>query len=1268
MVDGMKKLLAFILCISLIAVSLPMAFTANAAEENEMLDEIIIKFFDRSMFPDKEKQYDDEVNKVLKDGLSVVTENVYVVKAVDLSKNPNAVLNRYKNSKFIEYVEPNYVRQSNLIPNDPAYKTSTAAFTVLNAANGWDIISSGGPIVAVIDTGVAIHNDLPRPVMSYSAVSSLSPSNDKVGHGTQVAGAVGSIGNNSVGGVGINWNAQIMAVKVDDINGAMSVANIAKGIIWAADNGAKIINLSLGGSTASITEQNAIDYAYKKGCAIFAATGNSGLSSISYPARYPTVMSVGATSNGTSRASFSNYGPGLDVVALGSYYTTTAAGGYATPSGTSFASPQVAGLASLMLAINPDLTNEDIYSLIRQGAKPLGGGYNEQTGYGIIDIGKTLALVQANAAPVKKDTTPPVLTLNGSPVMEIEQGTVYVEPGYTAIDDVDGNITNKVAVTGTVNRNVPGVYRLEYKVADAAGNTAAATRVVEVVVKDVTPPVLTLKGGAAMQIEQGAQYVEPGFTAIDDIDGDITYKVVVTGAVNANVPGVYTLEYAVADTAGNASKISRTVEVTAVVVLPTPVPQIPQSVPFGSTSMLREAPSGTRNDYNGSVGYEFEALSDMVVTHLGRPLNGAMNFSHRIYLWNTRTNLLVAFADVTPDSPLDVAGFKMAELDMPVVLNQGERYRIVSAETSGGDRWYNVTDADSLKLTGDFRFTTSVYTYVGGHNVFPASTYDTALKAHVGATLYYELLIEEVVPDLPPEEPEEDPIEEIFEENEVPLAPALPSPIPTPEPTLAPTPSPTPSPTPTPRPTATPTPQPAATPTPTPRPTATPTPTPRPTATPTPTPRPTATPTPRPTATPTPTPIVYSSPPSITLSGALETTIFAEEIYKEAGFKATDCFGKDITGSVKVTSNVNVLIPGFYTVAYEVTDAGGNTARVTRTVIVVQRVEPTRAPSAPVLTIVGSDPIILHADSGTAYIEQRAVAFDEKDGDISSRVSVDSGSFNRSVPGNYTITYSVTNSEGLSATATRTVRILAPNEVKSPRQTSNFSGQGKAVSSVSHSGVVVDEAGFVDFSVTSLDKNMTIRVDVKNRATGSNVFSNTYSGTGGTQFYAAAGTYDATVTITAGNGNCKYGVRFITPEAVHYLYTTEEVPMSSPGIINYMISEGYTPLEICLRFQYAPEKLDIYYDAFIEYGWSEEDLAWFGISNIIADGFFDESTPLSAGPGTYVVLTGDSLSKIARSFYGDAGRWTEIYDINIEVIGPNPNLIFPGQIFRISAD
>ncbi len=144
----MKRIVAlFLLIIMAASAMLPLSAPVLAAEASDgeyVLDEIIIGFYPKTMFPGSEKQYEDEVARVLKDGLTAVSDNVYVVKSEDFSKNPNATLNRFKNSQFIEYVEPNYIMKEAVSPNDPEYKSISAVLKVLN------FVVLTTPVIAVL--------------------------------------------------------------------------------------------------------------------------------------------------------------------------------------------------------------------------------------------------------------------------------------------------------------------------------------------------------------------------------------------------------------------------------------------------------------------------------------------------------------------------------------------------------------------------------------------------------------------------------------------------------------------------------------------------------------------------------------------------------------------------------------------------------------------------------------------------------------------------------------------------------------------------------------------------------------------------------------------------------------------------------------------------------------------------------------------------------------------------------------------------------------
>jgi len=551
-----------------------MSFDPENADQlaaNRVPGQVIIRFRDPRDVQGKEKYLQHEIDKMAEKIGFVPVLDAFVVQIDGMENDPNATLNRLKNNRFIEYVEPNYILDYSKTPNDKYYTSQSAVFNIINAPAGWDITTGGdkSPLIAIIDSGFASHEDLPKLKNGFSAVSSLAYSNDKVGHGTYVAGTIGAIGDNGIGVTGVNWNANIIGVKVDDASGSLKVSDVAKGIIWAADNGAKVINLSLGMTADSVTMKDAIDYAYKKGCAIFAAAGNSGAKTLTYPARYENVMGVGATTDGTSKVSWSNYGEGLDVVAPGTYYTTSKSGGYASVSGTSFASPQAAGLASLILTIRPSATPKEVYAFIRDGAKRLGAGYNDQTGYGLIDIGKTLNLVKADASNIvpasvppspKVCTSPPIITLKGFTEISLFIGDTYQETGYAAVDCFGNDITGSVKIASSVNTSKAGIYTITYSVADSGDNTAKATRTVNVTAK---PPSITIIGSDTiiLHLNSGTPYVEQSAKAIDTDGKDISSKVAVTGAPDRNKEGTYVITYRVVGKDGGVATATRTVRI-----------------------------------------------------------------------------------------------------------------------------------------------------------------------------------------------------------------------------------------------------------------------------------------------------------------------------------------------------------------------------------------------------------------------------------------------------------------------------------------------------------------------------------------------------------------------------------------------------------------------------------------------------------------------------------------------------------------------------------
>src|SRR4030042_826973 len=226
----------------------------------------------------------------------------------------------YRMQSGVQFVEGDSVAQIVDVPNDSYYGSQWGMGKVL-APQAWDITRGSSSIrIAILDTGI----DLEHPDLASKIVSSInftpSPPADANGHshGTHVAGIAAAITNNAMGVAGLGRNSSLMNVKVLGDDGYGYYSWIAQGIIWAADNGAQVINLSLGGSTASSTLENAVNYAWNKGAVVVAAAGNDGSTSAFYPAYYAHCTAVGATDSNDNITSWSNYGSWGDVAAPGS--------------------------------------------------------------------------------------------------------------------------------------------------------------------------------------------------------------------------------------------------------------------------------------------------------------------------------------------------------------------------------------------------------------------------------------------------------------------------------------------------------------------------------------------------------------------------------------------------------------------------------------------------------------------------------------------------------------------------------------------------------------------------------------------------------------------------------------------------------------------------------------------------------------------------------------------------------------------------------------
>lgn len=278
---------------------------------------------------------------------------------VNVASNPT-VIHALPQSPAIINSEPDYIVTALEIPNDEHYPEQWG-LPLTNAPTAWDSLPVNGTsiTIAVIDSGICYnHADLSGRILSNGRdyVEDDNVAQDEYGHGCAVAGVIAANGNNTIGIAGVAPNSQIMPLRVLDANGAGVYSDVAAALIYATDNGATVINLSLGAPFASTVLQNAVNYATSRGVTVVAAAGNSGTEGVYYPAAYPDVIAVGSADANGQRSSFSSYGAQLDTLAPGrNILSTHRNGAYSSFNGTSFAAPHVAGLVAISRATGIEL-------------------------------------------------------------------------------------------------------------------------------------------------------------------------------------------------------------------------------------------------------------------------------------------------------------------------------------------------------------------------------------------------------------------------------------------------------------------------------------------------------------------------------------------------------------------------------------------------------------------------------------------------------------------------------------------------------------------------------------------------------------------------------------------------------------------------------------------------------------------------------------------------------------------------------------------------
>ncbi len=361
--------------------------------------EVVVRFSPRPAQSEIDKLVKDVDGKIKRD-----FGNAMIIKSNTLSTKQ--LMKRFAEHPDSVYAEPNFLLLPNRQPNDTYYKIYQWNLPLIGMEQSWEVSRGRSDvIVAVIDTGI----DLSHPefqgklVKGYNVIADNNNPNDDNGHGTHVAGVIAAKTNNGVGIAGMSWNSKLMPIKAIGADGSGSAFDIAQGIYWATDNGADVINLSVGNYTSSAALQEACRYAFARNVVLVAASGNDATNQPSYPAAYKEVMSVAAVDHNRRRADFSNFGEYVDVAAPGvDIPSTYIYSDYAALSGTSMACPHVAALASLIRSVQPNMKNTEVMQLIRRSAIDLGApGRDNYYGFGIIDGNNALRQIRptTNRAP-----------------------------------------------------------------------------------------------------------------------------------------------------------------------------------------------------------------------------------------------------------------------------------------------------------------------------------------------------------------------------------------------------------------------------------------------------------------------------------------------------------------------------------------------------------------------------------------------------------------------------------------------------------------------------------------------------------------------------------------------------------------------------------------------------------------------------------------------------------------------------------------------------
>jgi len=372
----------------------------------------------------------------------------------------------------VEYAELDYIvppatsYSRTVIPNDPWFNPNHESYQ-----HGWHLTRIGAPaawyyqrgnpriIIALIDTGVNVVSDLMGALVpGWNFYDNNTDTRDVAGHGTSVAGVLAARTNNGIGVAGVTWNCRIMPLRISAPNGNGSYGVAAQAIVWAANNGARVANLSWAMGQSELVRDAARYFMQTARGVVVIPAGNDGLPASGNPPDNPYILRVSAIDRPNVRASFSGYGTDIDLCAPGDYIATTTRinDTYTLAGGTSYSAPIVAGVAALALSANPYLSGEQLQNILKETAVDIGPpGWDWEYGWGCVNAYR----VVMRARGLVPETTPPTIRFTTHRNGDVVSGAFWV--GFEA-DDMSGLSHVELWVDRTYTSEVP--VKIGYKI------------------------------------------------------------------------------------------------------------------------------------------------------------------------------------------------------------------------------------------------------------------------------------------------------------------------------------------------------------------------------------------------------------------------------------------------------------------------------------------------------------------------------------------------------------------------------------------------------------------------------------------------------------------------------------------------------------------------------------------------------------------------------------------------------------------------------------